>query len=223
MFRLLAMFPNLELLRFVCAVVMAIAVNGMHYTGMAAATFKYEAGRTANSGYLLVSVGTAVIGALIGTALFLSFVFIIAVSDLRVWYYNLSKMFYELDSILEIALLEPSMDKRAAFLAAYTKFRQNEANDKAINEFRLSGRDFSKSNVKSNNEPRAPDVGNISGKSGGRNSSAKFIKSVSSLKGHHQLSNVKDANHAMLDDLERGKLSEIAEDERIFGPRLSNI
>ena len=41
MFRLLAMFPNIELLRVACAGVAAVAVNGMHYTGMAAATFHY--------------------------------------------------------------------------------------------------------------------------------------------------------------------------------------
>ena len=181
MFRLLAMFPNLELLRFVCAVVMAIAVNGMHYTGMAAATFKYEAGKADHSSHLLVSVDTAVSGALIGAALFLSFVFVIAVSDLRVWYYNLSKMFFELDAMIEDALLEPSVEKRAEFLAAYNKFRQDEANDKAINEFRLMSRNFSKSKVKSNENLLAPDFGESTIKSA-PNKSAKMFKAKSSLK-----------------------------------------
>ena len=149
MFRLLAMFPNLELLRFVCAVVMAIAVNGMHYTGMVAATFKHDAGKASRSAYLLVDVNTAVMGALIGAAVFLSFVFVIAVSDLRVWYHNLSKMFFELDALIEDALLETSDEKRAEFLAAYIKFRDAEVNDRAINEFRSMNQKLSRSHQRS--------------------------------------------------------------------------
>ena len=146
MFRLLAMFPNLELLRFICAVVMAIAVNGMHYTGMGAATFKYEAGKASNSVGGLVDVNTAVMGALIAASLFLSFVFVITVSDLRVWYHNLSKLYYELDDFIEDALLEPSDEKRAEFLTAYLKFRDTEANDRAINQFRSANQMLSRSN-----------------------------------------------------------------------------
>ena len=149
MFRLLAMFPNLELLRFVCAVVMAIAVNGMHYTGMAAATFKYEAGGITRSDVVLVDMTTAVMGALIAAAIFLSFVFVVTVSDLRVWYHNLSKLFFELDTLIEDALLEPSEEKRVEFLAAYVKFRDTETNDRAINQFRSANQLLSRSNLRS--------------------------------------------------------------------------
>ena len=226
MFRLLAMFPNLELLRFVCAVVMAIAVNGMHYTGMAAATFKYEAGKADHSSHLLVSVDTAVSGALIGAALFLSFVFVIAVSDLRVWYYNLSKMFFELDAMIEDALLEPSVEKRAEFLAAYNKFRQDEANDKAINEFRLMSRNFSKSKVKSNENLLAPDFGESTIKSA-PNKSAKMLKAKSSLKDNQVKSIPKESPahpaHIPGGDLEKGKISEVAEEVQAYSQRVSNI
>eukprot|EP01033_Poteriospumella_lacustris_P019559 gene19559-14182_t len=40
-FRLLSIFPEMEVLRLVSAVIMGIAVCGMHYTGMTAATFVY--------------------------------------------------------------------------------------------------------------------------------------------------------------------------------------
>jgi NO-binding membrane sensor protein with MHYT domain len=33
LFRLLALYPRIELLRIACAAVASIAVNGMHYTG----------------------------------------------------------------------------------------------------------------------------------------------------------------------------------------------
>jgi NO-binding membrane sensor protein with MHYT domain len=62
---------------------MAVAVNGMHYTGMAAATFTYVPNRLANEDHDLVSVETALEGAIYGAALFISFVFVIAVADLR--------------------------------------------------------------------------------------------------------------------------------------------
>ena len=149
MFRLLAMFPNLELLRFVCAVVMAIAVNGMHYTGMAAATFKYEAGKAANSHHFLVSVQLAVMVALIASVLFISFVFVIAVSDLRIWYHNASRILFELDNVLEPALREESKEKRIEFLEAYAKFRGIDG-EKYAQDFRVSGRKMSHSNSKSN-------------------------------------------------------------------------
>lgn len=42
LFRLLSLYPEVELLRIVSAVAMTIAVCGMHYTGMAAATYEYD-------------------------------------------------------------------------------------------------------------------------------------------------------------------------------------
>ena len=42
LFRLLALYPRYEILRIISALVMAIAVCGMHYTGMAAATYAYS-------------------------------------------------------------------------------------------------------------------------------------------------------------------------------------
>ena len=145
MFRLLAMFPNWELLRFICAVIMAIAVNGMHYTGMAAATFKYEAGKAEDSQHFLVSVQLAVMVALIVSVLFISFVFVIAVSDLRIWYHNASRILFELDNVLEPALREESKEKRLEFLEAYSKFRGVDG-EKYANDFRISGRKMSRSN-----------------------------------------------------------------------------
>ena len=40
LFRLLSLFPDLEVLRIACAVIMSLAVNGMHYTGMVSFFFK---------------------------------------------------------------------------------------------------------------------------------------------------------------------------------------
>ncbi|KAI9339053.1 hypothetical protein BDR26DRAFT_862547 [Obelidium mucronatum] len=40
-FRILPFFPY-DSVKYVAAVIIAIAVNGMHYTGMAAVTYKYR-------------------------------------------------------------------------------------------------------------------------------------------------------------------------------------
>ena len=39
LFRLLALYPNIEALRIASSIIMAVAVNGMHYTGMAAVSY----------------------------------------------------------------------------------------------------------------------------------------------------------------------------------------
>lgn len=44
LFRLLSLFPNREFLRIISSFLMACAVCGMHYTGMAASSFVYEPG-----------------------------------------------------------------------------------------------------------------------------------------------------------------------------------
>jgi NO-binding membrane sensor protein with MHYT domain len=42
LFRLLAIFPNYESFRFLGSIVMAVAINGMHYTGAAAVNYDYN-------------------------------------------------------------------------------------------------------------------------------------------------------------------------------------
>ena len=87
LFRLLSLFPYIEVLRGVCAVIITVAVNGMHYTGMAAASYVYEAGKNTNiSSAELIDQSTAMYGALLASIVVVSFVFILAVADLRSWY-----------------------------------------------------------------------------------------------------------------------------------------
>jgi NO-binding membrane sensor protein with MHYT domain len=100
LFRLLAVFPEKEVLRFASALVMAVAVNGMHYTGMAAGEFVYEKNRQ-HPDYGLVDQYTAVLVALIATAVFLWTIFILAAADLRVWYYHSSFIVKEADIRVE--------------------------------------------------------------------------------------------------------------------------
>ena len=142
MFRLLAMFPNIELLRVACAVVAAVAVNGMHYTGMAAATFRYFPNKPKDFSSPVTGSNEARIGAIIAAVVFICLVFIIAVSDLRVWYHNLSKIYHELDSTLEGALNEESRAKREAYFRGYCRLRDQDGAFKAVSEFKAQSKNY---------------------------------------------------------------------------------
>jgi NO-binding membrane sensor protein with MHYT domain len=96
LFRLLALFPEVELLRFASAIIMAVAVNGMHYTGMAAGTFVHDPTiHPSLDG--TVDQSTAVLASLVSAAIFLWITFILASADLRVWYYHLAFIVREAD------------------------------------------------------------------------------------------------------------------------------
>jgi NO-binding membrane sensor protein with MHYT domain len=99
LFRLLALYPKRESLRIACAVILCVAVCGMHYTGMAAATYHPLPVRAANSyhwdlplvprGYM-GSTDAIFIALVFGLSL--SWIFImIALADLRAWHYSLKQ------------------------------------------------------------------------------------------------------------------------------------
>lgn len=174
-FRLLSMFPNVELLRLGAAVVMAVAVNGMHYTGMAAANFMYDAGVTPPN-YQLVDSATAEQGAIIGAVIFICFVFVIAVSDLRVWYHNQSRVFGELDARIERALMEDNKVLRDEFYHAYLALRDADGVDKAIAEFRrISNRLSENKSSQQRGNSGAPGKGSRSVERSGANGAPSAI------------------------------------------------
>ena len=88
LYRLLSFFPKLEVLRIACSFVAALAVNGMHYTGQSAATFTYRANRVRDLGLSdsnLVPQSTATSAAIVIAVIICFVIFILALSDLRVW------------------------------------------------------------------------------------------------------------------------------------------
>ena len=94
LFRLLSLFPNRESLRIVSSIIMGIAVCGMHYTGMVAATFVYE-----GSGYeehihirsAMMNKESAYIPVIVAAVMTIMVLTIILLADLRgiVHRYNL--------------------------------------------------------------------------------------------------------------------------------------
>jgi NO-binding membrane sensor protein with MHYT domain len=88
LFRLLALYPHVELLRFISSIVIAVAVNGMHYTGMAAAKFKfYDDGASLLPVSQTLGSEQAVIGSIIASMIFLLAMLLITIADIRAWFY----------------------------------------------------------------------------------------------------------------------------------------
>jgi NO-binding membrane sensor protein with MHYT domain len=92
-FRFLALYPHIEAFRFASATVAAIAVNGMHYTGMAAATYTHNPGKAALTP-LSASMGhgTAVMGAVIVSVMLMFAVVLFVIMDIRSWFYAAAKV-----------------------------------------------------------------------------------------------------------------------------------
>jgi NO-binding membrane sensor protein with MHYT domain len=133
LFRLLAFFPYIEMLRIACAVVMAIAVNGMHYTGMAAASWEYRpdlAERTPADqtvdGELAVKISLA------ASIIFICAMFISSITDIRVWYYNLARIVREADQRLE----EAKSGNKEDFLRHYEELRGLDGSEQSIALFK---------------------------------------------------------------------------------------
>lgn len=84
LFRLLSLFPDLEVLRLASALLMAIAVSAMHYTGMSAAQFRYDPTRfSITLGDSHADEEIAFYGALVASNVFLWLMIIALLADTR--------------------------------------------------------------------------------------------------------------------------------------------
>jgi NO-binding membrane sensor protein with MHYT domain len=81
LYRLLAIFPDIEGLRIISAFIMVFAVNGMHNTGMTAATFIHHDSPTDHSNSL--SSLYATFGAVFAAGILLLVSLLICIADLR--------------------------------------------------------------------------------------------------------------------------------------------
>jgi NO-binding membrane sensor protein with MHYT domain len=145
LFRLLAIFPFLETLRVACAVLMAIAVNGMHYTGMAAATWYYDPGRGDRFSNQIVSSKTAMNAALDAAIIFICAILIASLADIRIWYHNLGRTLREIDCCLVEAKQVTGADVDGAlrdFMGHYERLRQMNGSERNLKIYRENSRQF---------------------------------------------------------------------------------
>ena len=102
LFRLLALYPHIELLRLSSSAVIAIAVNGVHYTGMAAVKYIHTPGSMNRfTACPTLSSREATFGALIGTIIFCFVMMLITIADLRAWYYVNAKVVRSTDDMMK--------------------------------------------------------------------------------------------------------------------------
>jgi NO-binding membrane sensor protein with MHYT domain len=115
-FRFLALYPHIEAFRFASALIAAIAVNGMHYTGMAAASYEYNPGKAAHNP-LSASVDStsAVLGAVIVSVLLMIVILVYVIVDVRRWFYKSAKVNRTADTLMKMLEREqvglPSVDR----------------------------------------------------------------------------------------------------------------
>jgi len=102
LFRLLSLFPDLEILRLASATLMAIAVTAMHYCGMGAAKFQYHPSKTQPSlGNSHVDDNTAFYGAVVASNIFLWLMLIFLLSDVRKMMNEKNRHLAEADTLLK--------------------------------------------------------------------------------------------------------------------------
>jgi NO-binding membrane sensor protein with MHYT domain len=137
LFRLLALYPYVELLRLGSAFIASVAVNGMHYTGMAAATFEYIPGKSLlTSSYNTMSQRIAIMGALAASVLFMLIIGLVCIADLRVWYYNTARIIREMD--IRTTLYKDTMNSAPQpFLTDYLQIRDTDGSANAILALRM--------------------------------------------------------------------------------------
>jgi len=132
LFRLLAMYPYVELLRFGSSVIASVAVNGMHYTGMAAATFQYIPGKSSEINEdKTISQEIAILGSLAASVLFMLVICLVSLADLRVWYYNSARIIREMDIRATIHQNAPNAPEQP-FLKDFLEIRSTDGSQQAI-------------------------------------------------------------------------------------------
>eukprot|EP00607_Mallomonas_marina_P001539 CAMPEP_0182428586 /NCGR_PEP_ID=MMETSP1167-20130531/23130_1 /TAXON_ID=2988 /ORGANISM="Mallomonas Sp, Strain CCMP3275" /LENGTH=421 /DNA_ID=CAMNT_0024611559 /DNA_START=245 /DNA_END=1510 /DNA_ORIENTATION=- len=131
LFRLLALYPYLEWLRVASALVMGLAVNSMHYTGMYGAKYYYDPSKSSDtSSNMIMSTGEA-----FGYALLIAFAIswtlnIITMRDMRQRQKYCSDVISKTDDIFAMAAKAPGSTV-GQFVSKYMDVRGISFNDRA--------------------------------------------------------------------------------------------
>lgn len=124
LFRLLSLFPDLEVLRLAAAIVMAIAVTVMHYTGMVAAEFRYDPNIShPRLGDASVHDNMAFYGALVASNIFLWLMIIFLLGDVRKMMNEKNRHLAEADTLLRRMAEENANNKFSNNIHSYLSHR----------------------------------------------------------------------------------------------------
>jgi hypothetical protein len=94
------------MLRAFSAVIIAFAVSGMHFSGMAAAKYvindhsNHHTNHRASRSKHTISSSNVMTGALVRSAILLGGIFVLSIADLRAWFYIQSKTLRRIEPII---------------------------------------------------------------------------------------------------------------------------
>eukprot|EP01042_Synura_sphagnicola_P001179 gene1179-1332_t len=108
MFRLLPLFPSMEILRVGSALVMGVAVCGMHYTGMYAPTY-YTTSESSKAVSFAIGFETAVLTALLIGLICLMVVIIFCLMEFRSRSFHCTMALYHIRTNMERHLATPGL------------------------------------------------------------------------------------------------------------------
>lgn len=120
LFRLLSLFPDLEVLRLASALLMAIAVSAMHYTGMSAAQFRYDPTRfSITLGDSHADEEIAFYGALVASNVFLWLMIIALLADTRKLMNEKNRNLNEADNLIK-RMAEENVNNKSPIISIRT-------------------------------------------------------------------------------------------------------
>ena len=128
LFRLLALYPHVEFLRVISSFIVAVAVNGMHYTGMAATRYIYVQGFADTIPISdTVSSEGAVIGSIVSSISFVLVILLVTTADLRAWFYLNSRAVRAADELVKsLASTENPLPPVREALRKYLSIRKKQ-------------------------------------------------------------------------------------------------
>ena len=115
LFRFLAVYPHVEGYRILGAILMAIAMCGMHYTGAAAAQFDYTPDAHNSTVTALMSSYIALMATLLFGVLYPFLVVFIMFADIRQWIYSRNSKMDRIDSLIKTYQLTAAMSRDKQF------------------------------------------------------------------------------------------------------------
>jgi hypothetical protein len=99
-FRVLSLFPSLDILRVLSAGNGMFGISGLHYIGLQAATFHYDPDASPPNPSNTIDSQQMLVGVLIACAIYTILVLVYVISDLRVWLLRTSMQLHHADRAL---------------------------------------------------------------------------------------------------------------------------
>ena len=99
-FRILSLFPSLDILRVACALNGMISLSGVHYIGLVSATYEYDPTIDAPDTSTTVGSYDLLVGILVASVVFCTIVQVYVLSDMRSWLLHTSAQLRSADHVI---------------------------------------------------------------------------------------------------------------------------